>query len=87
MAEHGEEFLVADQTPALLERGEISRRNLAGKAVYIDVAPEARNKLRHKVQISVQGELVEVLPPGAVFLLHPCALDYLQLVELDACLP
>ncbi len=60
-------------------------RTLRGKTFEHDVAPQARHKLCHQTSIILEREGDEVFGMRMPFVSHPCTLDYLQLMQLQAC--
>jgi hypothetical protein len=78
--EQAEEFHIADKAPrGLVDK---ARRDLADETFYEKIRTEAFQHIHKEVDIFLKTETFKILRLFFIFLLHPCPLDDLELVEL-----
>ena len=78
---HFQQLRVAHQAPGCLVHE--AWRDFSCEAFDQQVRSQPLEEIHEEIDIAVQGECHEILPPFAVLPFHRGAFDDLQLVELD----
>ena len=78
---HPKKLNVAYESPRCLVHK--PRRNLADESLYAYRRTQPFQHIHEEIQILINAESLEIFRSFCIFLLHPCAFNYLQLMEFD----